>query len=399
MTLSPALAWLYGVQLFGIKPGLENTRRLLKALQVPGSRQSVYHVAGTNGKGSVCAMMESILRTAGERTAIFTSPHLVTFGERMRVRGEAMPPEAVDAAIITLREMVRDWIPHPTFFELTLAVALDWFDRAGAEHLIMETGMGGRLDATNALTPVVSVITPIALDHQMYLGDSLAAIAREKAGIIKPGVPVVSARQAPAAEAVIREIARSVGAPLTFVGEAWEGPLPLLGRHQQENAALAVAALRAAGWDFSADTLARGLAATKWPARFERWDAERVVLDGGHNPHGVASLVETWRATFPGERATLIFGAASDKDVAASLAILQGLAARIFCVPIASARTASPEALARLSGGQAFATFEEAMAASAAFAERRLICGSLFLCGEALAHLRRASGDFQSSLQ
>ena len=183
-----SLAWLFGTQRFGIKLGLENSRRLFRALDVPSPNERLIHVAGTNGKGSVCALLDSICRAAGYRTALFTSPHLVTFRERMQVNGELISEDEVARGLTKIRKLIADWEPHPTFFEITTALALDHFRNSEAEIIVLETGMGGRLDATNAVHPIVSVLTPIDYDHQKWLGASLAEIAREKAGIIKPRV-------------------------------------------------------------------------------------------------------------------------------------------------------------------------------------------------------------------
>src|SRR5205814_6960329 len=190
-----ALAWLYGTQRFGIKLGLENVERLFHELNVPGKDQRIVHVAGTNGKGSVCAMIDSICRAAGYRTGLFTSPHLITYRERIRVNGEMIAPDEVAIGLTTIRDLIKAWDPHPTFFEITTALALDHFKANECELIVLETGLGGRLDATNALTPIVSVITPIGYDHEKWLGQTLEAIASEKAGIINARVPVVSAAQ------------------------------------------------------------------------------------------------------------------------------------------------------------------------------------------------------------
>ena len=200
MNYREALAWLYSLQRFGIKLGLENIRRLIDALHVDLGSARVIHVAGTNGKGSVCAMIDSICRAQGYRTGLFTSPHLVTFRERIRVNGEMISESASASGLTAIRNLVATWEPHPTFFEITTALALKYFSEAKIDIVILETGLGGRLDATNAVQSNVAVITPIALDHQEWLGDSLEKIASEKAGIIKPKVPVVSAAQRPEAE-------------------------------------------------------------------------------------------------------------------------------------------------------------------------------------------------------
>jgi len=217
-----ALAWLYGLQRFGIKLGLANIQRLIAVLRVDPGRARVIHVAGTNGKGSVCAMIDSILRAQKYRTGLFTSPHLVTFRERIRVTGEMISKDAVANGLTTIRDLVRSWSPHPTFFEIATALALKHFSSTTIEVAILETGLGGRLDATNAVQSDVSVITSIAFDHQQWLGQSLREIATEKAGIIKPKIPVVSAPQAPDAEKVIRTRAAECEAPLQFVNDSYQ---------------------------------------------------------------------------------------------------------------------------------------------------------------------------------
>jgi len=397
--MNPSLEWLYSVQHLGMKPGLENTRRLLKELQLPGSRQKFLHVAGTNGKGSTCAFMESILRRAGERTGLFTSPHLVSFCERMTCGGKMIEMDEVERGIEALRPVVTGWDPHPTFFELTLMLALDWMDRRGAEIIVLETGMGGRLDATNALTPLVSVITPIDLDHQQWLGSTLKEIAGEKAGIIKPRVPVVSAPQKPEAEHVLRAAAERMGAPFTIIKKPWEGPLPLSGEHQRWNAALAVAALGAANFRLPVAAVAEGLARTEWRGRFQQLAGGQIVIDGAHNPHGMASTVRAWQEAFGREKATVIFGSVEAKDYGTSLAVLAGVAARFFFVTLRSPRAVHAEILEVSAPAglhtAIFPSLEAAMAAAADLPERRLICGSLYLCGEVLSLL--GSGPFERS--
>ena len=189
MTYEESLGWLYSTQQFGIKLGLDNIRRLLKALGDPHEHLSFLHVAGTNGKGSVCAMLEAILRAADHKTGLYTSPHLIDFRERIRVGGNKIPREATSRGLENLRRLAASWDHSPTFFEFATALALQHFAESDCEFVVLETGMGGRLDATNAVMPVVSVITPIALDHTRWLGKTVAEVAWEKAGIIKPSVP------------------------------------------------------------------------------------------------------------------------------------------------------------------------------------------------------------------
>jgi dihydrofolate synthase/folylpolyglutamate synthase len=246
-----ALAWLYRTQRFGIKLGLENIQRLLAELDLPARDQQFIHVAGTNGKGSVCAMIDAICRAADYRTGLFTSPHLITFRERIRVNGEMISEDCVAEGLSFLCNFVAGWKTHPTFFEITTALALRYFRQQRAEIVVLETGMGGRLDATNAVQPIVSVIAPIALDHQRWLGDTLAEIAGEKAGIIKRGVPVVSARQLADAEKILRSRATELGSSIHFVDQVYDGELSLKGAHQKQNAALAIAAFQAAKFDIN----------------------------------------------------------------------------------------------------------------------------------------------------
>ncbi len=386
---SPSLTWLYSVQQFGIKPGLENTRRLLKEMQLPGPQQRFLHVAGTNGKGSTCAFMESLLRAAGERTALFTSPHLVSWCERIQVQGRMIPQAEADAGIDAIRQLVEPWRPHPTFFELTMMLALDWFERSGAESIVLETGMGGRWDATNALTPVVSVLTAIGLDHEQWLGSTLAEIAAEKAGIIKPGIPVVSAPQEPEAEAVIRAAAAAAGAPLTFITEPCDAPLPFPGGHQRWNAALAVAAVRTAGFRLTPSAVIAGLRSTVWPARFQKLQGGRLVIDGAHNPHATAALVAAWQDEFPDEKAAIVYSAVAARDFRTTLAILAPVSAAFYFVPLSSPRglpvtellAASPPEIPASS----WKTLTEGLDAAANSNCRVLVCGSLYLCGEVLA--------------
>jgi len=395
-----ALAWLYGTQRFGIKLGLENAQRLLGELNIPGKEQRIIHVAGTNGKGSVCAMIDSICRAADYRTGLFISPHLVTFRERIRVNGEMIAPEGVARGLSALRETIREWDPHPTFFEITTALALDHFKKQKCEVIVLETGLGGRLDATNALLPIVSVITPIGYDHEKWLGNTIQLIAAEKAGIIKAGVPVVSAQQEAAAETVIRARAAGCDAPLEFTVHPYTASsVGLDGRHQQQNAALAVAALRSGEVAVSEDAIHRGLAKIDWPARFQRWD-ERTIIDGAHNPAGARVLAQTWREEFADERATIILAVLREKDVAGICRALAPIAARFLLPPIRSERALPPNELIShlssitpllLTASPARTSITPSLPAAFELGrttpERILITGSLHFAGEALATL------------
>ncbi|HYS96148.1 MAG TPA: Mur ligase family protein, partial [Chthoniobacterales bacterium] len=315
MKYTEALAWLYSLQRFGIKLGLENIRRLIAETHVDLGGARVIHVAGTNGKGSVCAMIDSICRAQKYRTGLFVSPHLVTFRERIRIDGEMISENEVAAALTNIRKLVADWEPHPTFFEIATALALKHFTEAKIDIVILETGLGGRLDATNVVQSNVAVITPIALDHEKWLGDSLEKIANEKAGIIKAQTPVVSGPQLPEADKVIRGRATECEAPLQFVDEAYaKSPIALRGEHQKLNAAIVIAAIRAANVEIDEAAVTRGLAAVEWPGRFQCWD-KRTVIDGAHNPAAARILTQTWREIFGDERATMILAILSDKDL------------------------------------------------------------------------------------
>lgn len=405
---SAALRWLYGTQLTGIKLGLEPMRRLLDALGWEPGNTRFLHVAGTNGKGSVCAMLDSICRAAGRRTGLFTSPHLVTFRERIRLDGEMIPETDVTAGLSRLSALTSGWETPPTFFELTTALALDWFRRSGAEIVVLETGLGGRLDATNVLQrPAVCVVTAIAMDHIAYLGDTLAAIAGEKAGILKPGVPAVVAPQVPEVAEVLARRAAEVGvSSLRFitapVSDDWR--VNLAGSHQRLNAALALAALDAAAGLAVDETAARrGLETVVWPGRFERFEKDDrvVILDGAHNPHAAERLAQTWREEFgkrrngDTERATVVFGTLADKDAAGMTAALAPVAARFIAAPVRSSpRAAGPDALREtLATMRPAVSYEvavdvrKALALARRYPERVLVTGSLFLVGEARAWL------------
>lgn len=426
MSYEEAIDWLYGTQLFGIKLGLDPVRGLLAGLGLDRALEGrrVLHVAGTNGKGSVCALSDAILRAAGHRCGLFTSPHLVTFRERIRVDGAMIPEPAVAEGLTRIRQHLQGREPHPTFFEIALALALGHFAATDCDTLVLETGMGGRLDATNALRSDVAVITPIGLDHTQWLGDSLGAIAGEKAGIIEVGRPVLSALQPDEAAAVIAAAAREKGAPLRWVGpdEAPPVPVALSGAHQRANAALAVAAVRTLVPGLPDAAVARGLATVEWPARYQRV-GDRIVIDGAHNAHAAAVLARTWREDRgPGARATVIFGGVAHKDTAETLRRLAPLAARWIFVKVASSRglaveelvaawqsvaaeetAALPEIpwttaatvaealdLARRgakSGAEAEAEADSDSAITAPDEDPILVTGSLYLAGEALAAL------------
>ena len=428
-----ALSWLYGLERFGIKLGLENIRHLLIELGLGSARGShvvsggspeifrkVIHVAGTNGKGSVCAMIDSICRAEGYRTGLFISPHLVTFRERIRVKGEMISEDAVADGLTMIRDIVADWDPHPTFFEVATALALKHFGDAKIDIAILETGLGGKLDATNDVQSDVSVITPIALDHEKWLGHTIAEIAGEKAGIIKPGVPVVSAPQQTQAEEVIRARAVECGSPVQFVNETYHGsPVALRGEYQKQNAAVAIAAIHVANIQLGEKAIVRGLVAIEWPARFQKWD-ERTIIDGAHNPSAARILAQTWREVFRDQKATLVLAVLSDKDLRDICEALAPIAESVLLPKIRSERAAPPEALAKVLATMPSVCREgaspagnrrgcptisittsigEALDRACAKPNPILITGSLHFAGEVLAHLRGEPAAFEECAQ
>jgi len=406
LSYKEALAWLYGLQRFGIKLGLENIRRLIGDLHIDLRGSRVIHVAGTNGKGSVCAMIDSILRAHGYRSGLFTSPHLVTFRERIRVNGEMISHDAVADGLTRLRDLIRDWDPHPTFFEITTALALKHFAYAKVDIVALETGLGGRLDATNAVQPDVSVITPIDFDHEKWLGKTISEIAAEKAGIIKSRVPVVSATQRNEAENVIRARAAECEASLEFVTKHYdETRISLLGSYQKQNAALAIAALRAAKIDIDNSSITQGLACIEWPARFQRWD-DRTIIDGAHNPAAARALADTWREVFGAQRATLILAVLSDKNFRGIYEALAPVADSVLLPKIRSERAAAPEELAKVISSvtpplpySITESVGEALMLSRAKPNPILITGSLHFAGEVLAYLNGEPAAFEECMQ
>jgi dihydrofolate synthase / folylpolyglutamate synthase len=405
-----ALSWLYSLQRFGIKLGLENIERLLEELSKSDVLQAApwkcIHVAGTNGKGSVCAMIDSICRAQGYRTGLFTSPHLVTFRERIRVNGDMISEEAVADGLTTIRNLIATWDPHPTFFEVVTALALKHFSDTRVAIVILETGLGGRLDATSAIQSDVSVITPIDFDHEKWLGKTISEIAAEKAGIIKPGVPVVSAPQRVEAEKVIQARVTECHAPVEFATKPYdETPIALAGSHQKENAALAIAALRAAKIDIDNSAIVQGLTRIEWPARFQRWD-ERTIIDGAHNPAAARALARTWRESLGDRRATLILAVLADKNLRTICEALAPIADSVLLPKIRSERAAEPEELANVLANitpplpySITPNIDDALMLARAKSNPILITGSLHFAGEVLAHLRGEPAAFEECAQ
>jgi dihydrofolate synthase/folylpolyglutamate synthase len=397
-----AIDWLFGTQYRGVKLGLENIRALLKAMGEPQDALRFIHVAGTNGKGSVCAMVDSICRTAGIKTGLFTSPHLIRFSERIQINGLPIDDADFVLGINRIRTLI-DEERHPTFFEITTALAFDYFRSQGVDLVVLETGLGGRLDATNVVHPLVSVLTAIDMDHQKWLGATLGEIAAEKAGIIKPGVPIVSGPQFAEVRSVLEQIAAKLSAPISYAEiPVNDLSIGLAGSYQRLNAAIAVSAIRQARIQASPEALKEGLANVYWPGRFQRIE-ERMVLDGAHNPAAAKCLVETWKECVGPERATVIFGGLFDKDLQGMILALSPLAARFLIVPIRSQRAAPPADIERyvpkpLSATRC-ASVAQALDLAGRLSERVLVTGSLFLVGETLAILGSAPASLQTSNQ
>lgn len=402
-----ALQVLYRLRWLGAKFGLENTRRLAALAGNPHERLRFIHVAGTNGKGSTCAMLESIYRAAGLRVGLYTSPHLVSFRERIQVNRRLIPEADVVRLVGEMQRWLATFPPDhcPTFFEVITVMALRYFEEQRCELVVWETGMGGRLDATNIVTPLAAVITNIGFDHQQWLGDTLAAIAAEKAGIIKPGVPVLTATDAPEALEVIGRTARERGAALTVLGPDASLPaefaslqLPLPGAHQVRNAALAVATVQALQDKIpvSRDAIVQGLSSVRWPGRLQmvtRPGGQRVLLDAAHNPAGTEALSAALRTMFPGQRPALVLGVLRDKDWATMCEELAPRANRIATVPVGSERTADAAELAAACRRAAPAAEVVACDSLGAALERManepfvVVTGSSYLVGEALEWL------------
>ena len=407
MLYPEAIQFLYGLRLFGAKFGLENTLQLAALAGNPQDRLRFIHVAGTNGKGSTCAMLESIYRATGLRVGLFTSPHLVSFRERIQVNRQLIPETEVIRLVGELQPLLKHFPDghHPTFFEVVTVMALMFFAEQKCDLVIWETGLGGRLDATNIVTPLASVITNIQLDHQQWLGDTLAQIAAEKAGIIKSGVPVITATNESDAMAVIEGVAREKNALLQKVAQASRlqiaaetAALSLIGEHQQLNAALALATvgILQKQMPVSDEQIHTGLANVHWPGRLQlvtRASGRKILLDGAHNPAGAETLSETLQKNFPTERPTLILGVLQDKDWQHICETLAPLAGRIFTVPVSSERSAGPEELAKACRKEnpsstviACHSLGDALDQTAGDGFV-VITGSLYLVGEALERL------------
>ncbi|MBI4685439.1 MAG: bifunctional folylpolyglutamate synthase/dihydrofolate synthase [Nitrospirae bacterium] len=406
MSYNDSIDYLYGLQKYGVKFGLDNIRKLLSLFNNPQNKFRSVHIAGTNGKGSTSAMVASILQAEGFKVGLFTSPHLVSFTERIKVNNEEIAESDVVTLTEEIRERIREGIDRdfsPTFFEFVTAMGFLYFNKQGVEWAVVETGMGGRLDATNVLMPQISVITNISYDHKEFLGNTLSAIAGEKAGIIKDGVPIVCAMQEKEVEKVIRQKAEEKRSQLFIYGKDFYGLLrssgingitfdycdseltnlflPLAGKHQLVNACLAIkaaivaidrakeqkskrakeifdiAALR----HYGTTALREGLANTRWPGRLELISGNPpVLIDGAHNPSAANILADSLKKIFLKryKKMILILGIMADKEIEGIMSPLLPLASEIIFTAPAYERAAPPQRLAEIASAMGFSNVQ-----------------------------------------
>jgi len=397
---------------------LDRMFALMEALGDPHNRYPIIHVAGTKGKGSVCALTASALQSAGYRVGLYTSPHLLDYTERIRINGEPISHEQLVELVEEVKPAVAE-IPKLTTFEITTALGLLAFAKNNVDAAVIEVGLGGRLDATNIVTPKISVITSLSYDHMAVLGDTLAKIAGEKAGIIKEGVPVVSAPQKQEALEVLERVAKLNNSSITLIGKdvnferlsssldgqtfrlssfpyppSVDFTIPLLGLNQIENAATSYAALKASGLEISDEAIQKGFAQVKWPARFEvvRRDPP-VILDSAHNQDSFARLRETLEEHFPGKPVYLIFGASEDKNIPGMFAEMKPKIKRLIVTRADHPRALEPEKIIELAR-QAGLETEAAIPVESAFMRALensekdgsivLSAGSMFVTAEAM---------------
>jgi dihydrofolate synthase/folylpolyglutamate synthase len=404
MTYAELLARLLPARRFGVVLGLDRMRAILDRLGGPDRRLgAIIHVGGTNGKGSTVAMIAALAAAAGHRVAAYTSPHLSCLRERIMIDGEMITEPALVAAAERVRDAGGDGL---TFFEQITAIAMRAIAEAEVDVTVLEVGLGGRLDATNVVDPAVAVVTGVALDHEAILGDTVAQIAGEKAGIWKPGRPaIIGASGLAEAVPLLAAAARAVGARLRVIGDADIAAVPpvdLPGEHQRRNAAAAIAAVQALGLPI----VGSALAGVRHPGRFEIVESPaalagvpRIILDGAHNPHGAAALAEALRAR--GEHPVLIAAASADKDVAAIAAALAPAVRAVVATRYQQDRAMDPARLAAAFAAAAGAPaaiaaapdLAAALAVAATYRAPIVIAGSLFLVGEARTALLGAPTD------
>ncbi len=411
---------MYALRRFGIKLGLDVIDNMLAGLDHPEKRFSCIHIAGTNGKGSIASMLSSVLHAAGYRTGLYTSPHLIRFNERICIDNTPVP----DAEVVDAFEAVKGIYSgdrEPTFFEYTTAMALYLFGKAKVDWAVIETGMGGRLDATNIITPAISVITNISIEHQTYLGNTIAQVTSEKAGIIKPGIPVITGVRQSSAIDVIRHTAAEKSAPLFRLGEdfrvrrnghdaftyygmrhTWpdmKNPLP--GKHQVENAAIALATcetLTSLGKTIPMEAIRTGLSKVRWPGRLEIIPGSpTLVIDGAHNLNAARRLADFLEDYASNRKLTLVIGILDDKPYERMLKTLVPLAERVILTRPRIDRSLAPESLLAVARSLTpRVDIIEDVGDAVAAAERDaspedIVCvaGSLYVVGEAKAKIER----------
>jgi dihydrofolate synthase / folylpolyglutamate synthase len=415
--LAQATAWVFDLQKFGIKFGLSSTLSLLARLKLPYQEGRYIHIAGTNGKGSVAAMLSAILTRAGYPVGLFTSPHLVSFNERYRLRDQEISADRLLALMNEVRAATDEAEP-PTFFEFATAMAFLYFLQEGAGPIILETGMGGRLDATNIVQPLVSVITNISRDHEDHLGTGLLAIAGEKAGVIKPGAPLVTMARQKQVVSLFRDRCQEVGARLYQGGVDFKSrgksggafdyfgleqqitglTINLKGRHQYGNAAVALAVvelLDQAGFPVSEAVIREGLNEARWPGRLEQLLQDpRIWLDGAHNPAAALTLAQNLKKASGSGRLILVMGVMADKDVDTILARLLPLAQSVIFTQPQYFRAATTRDLARRAQPYGLEIMQVPQVAAAVRQaqslagpkDRIVVTGSLYTVGEAKAY-------------
>jgi len=420
---------LYRLERFGIKLGLETITDLLGHMGNPHRRFKTVHVTGTNGKGSVCAYIASVLRKAGYRVGLYTSPHLVRFNERIQVDGREIPDADVARIYQEMQPAIAKTsggskVRQPTFFEVTTAMAFHYFAERDIDIGVIEVGMGGRMDATNVIHPLVAVLTRIGLEHTEHLGKTEDRIAREKAGIIKPGCRVVTLDQPTLP--IITAQAHALECPITVVGRdvryerlgfdrsgqrlriedggTVELRIPLLGSYQPENAAIAYAAVRGLskmGIGIPEEAILAGFQETSWPGRMQIVRSHpTVIVDGTHNAPGLPTLAASLNELFPGEKPVFVLGILDDKDLGVFVNALGPLASRLVIAKPETPRAYPPEAIARafashVQDSDIVPKVSEAVDRAISLAGREglvVVTGSIYTAGEALAHLQGPQG-------
>ena len=422
MKYNEAIDYIHSVNWTFCKPGLERVTKLCHALGDPQDSLKFIHVAGTNGKGSFCAMTDSILRKAGYKVGLFTSPYIVEFNERMRINGENISDSELCELVESIKPIADAMEDKPTEFELITALAFLYFARHNCDIVVLECGLGGRLDATNIIkTPIMSVITGIALDHTSILGDTTKKIAAEKAGIIKKGIPVVWCGKDDDAESVITQKAAEVGAPMLKVDrrslniretsldgtlfdfDGREGILlSLLGTYQPENATNTLTAIKEIikmGYLIPEEAIFDGLKDVKWPARFEIINKSPLVIaDGGHNPEGIDGAVESVKKYFGEEKVGIITGVMADKDYRYMAGRIASVAEMVFCLTPDNPRALDANEYAKVFDGlgvlaSACDSVEDAVKNALDWAKTNdksvISLGSLYMYGEVRAAVEK----------